>query len=233
MTPPPVLALSPHITHEALACAGGGLWFEVHAENYMVDGGPRLACSRRSARDPRCRCTASACRSPADAEPDAGASRRAQAPGRAVRAGAGIRAPRLVAPGRRAASPTCCRSRAPTKRLRASPPISAACKTRSAAQILIENPSHYLASRDHELERDQLPGRARPPHRLRLADRRQQCLRRRAQPRLRRDGVARRIPAICIGEIHLAGHSLDAEGTLLIDSHDAPVSEEVWALYER
>ncbi len=32
------------------------------------------------------------------------------------------------------------------------------------------------------------------------------------------------IPAERVGEIHLAGHSLDAEGTLLIDSHDAPVS---------
>ena len=30
------------------------------------------------------------------------------------------------------------------------------------------------------------------------------------------------IPADRVGEIHLAGHSLDAEGTLLIDSHDAP-----------
>lgn len=28
---------------EALACRAAGLWFEVHAENYMVDGGPRLA----------------------------------------------------------------------------------------------------------------------------------------------------------------------------------------------
>ena len=32
-------------------------------------------------------------------------------------------------------------------------------------------------------------------------------------------------------EIHLAGHSMD--GALLIDSHDAPVAPEVWALYER
>ena len=28
---------------EAFACEAAGLWFEVHAENYMVDGGPRLA----------------------------------------------------------------------------------------------------------------------------------------------------------------------------------------------
>ncbi len=29
--------------HEALTTVAPGLWFEVHAENYMVDGGPRLA----------------------------------------------------------------------------------------------------------------------------------------------------------------------------------------------
>jgi uncharacterized protein (UPF0276 family) len=36
-------------------------------------------------------------------------------------------------------------------------------------------------------------------------------------------------------EIHLAGHSRDPAlgDVLLVDSHDAPVSEPVWALYER
>jgi uncharacterized protein (UPF0276 family) len=31
---------------DALAATAPGLWFEVHAENYMVDGGPRLAALR-------------------------------------------------------------------------------------------------------------------------------------------------------------------------------------------
>ena len=35
-------------------------------------------------------------------------------------------------------------------------------------------------------------------------------------------------------EIHLAGHSTDPGGAaLLIDSHDAPVAEPVWTLYQR
>jgi uncharacterized protein (UPF0276 family) len=36
-------------------------------------------------------------------------------------------------------------------------------------------------------------------------------------------------------EIHLAGHSQDPDlrQALLVDSHDAPVAPEVWALYER
>lgn len=42
-------------------------------------------------------------------------------------------------------------------------------------------------------------------------------------------------PAGAIMEIHLAGHTQDPNlgAALLIDSHDAPVSDEVWALYER
>jgi uncharacterized protein (UPF0276 family) len=37
------------------------------------------------------------------------------------------------------------------------------------------------------------------------------------------------LPSARIGQIHLAGHSRD--GTLLIDTHDHPVSEKVWELY--
>ncbi|HEN8798413.1 DUF692 domain-containing protein [Pseudomonas sp. CM27] len=42
-----------------------------------------------------------------------------------------------------------------------------------------------------------------------------------------------RFPAEAIVEIHLAGYSHDADSALLIDSHDAPVSEAVWALFQR
>lgn len=40
------------------------------------------------------------------------------------------------------------------------------------------------------------------------------------------------IPADRVRQIHLAGHSAGPEG-MLIDTHDAPVCEEVWALYEQ
>jgi len=36
------LGLKPQHYDEALACPAAGLWFEVHPENYLVDGGPRL-----------------------------------------------------------------------------------------------------------------------------------------------------------------------------------------------
>ncbi|HWT50704.1 MAG TPA: DUF692 family protein, partial [Caulobacter sp.] len=37
------LGLKPQHYDDALACAADGLWFEVHPENYMSAGGPRLA----------------------------------------------------------------------------------------------------------------------------------------------------------------------------------------------
>ena len=36
------LGLKPEHHDAALACRSQGLWFEVHAENYLVAGGPRL-----------------------------------------------------------------------------------------------------------------------------------------------------------------------------------------------
>ncbi len=43
----------------------------------------------------------------------------------------------------------------------------------------------------------------------------------------------RHIPADAVGEIHLAGHSIDDGGTerILIDTHSTYVSDPVWALY--
>ncbi|HEX4300417.1 MAG TPA: DUF692 domain-containing protein [Gammaproteobacteria bacterium] len=42
------------------------------------------------------------------------------------------------------------------------------------------------------------------------------------------------IPAREVGEIHLAGHTRRElqDGTILIDSHDQPVADAVWALYD-
>lgn len=37
------LGLKPQHYDEALRCTAPGLWWEVHPENYLADGGPRLA----------------------------------------------------------------------------------------------------------------------------------------------------------------------------------------------
>ena len=43
MTPTAGLGFKPVYFEQAMACPAEGMWFEVHAENYMVGGGPRLA----------------------------------------------------------------------------------------------------------------------------------------------------------------------------------------------
>jgi len=43
MIPTAGLSFKPVHFEQAMACPAEGLWFEVHAENYMVEGGPRLA----------------------------------------------------------------------------------------------------------------------------------------------------------------------------------------------
>jgi len=48
------------------------------------------------------------------------------------------------------------------------------------------------------------------------------------------DRLLRALPAGAVGEIHLAGHAVDTDAAgapLLIDHHGAPVAEAVWALY--
>ena len=84
--------------------------------------------------------------------------------------------------------------------------------------------------------RDRFPGGARAPHGMRAAARRQQRLRRRAQPAAtRRRGVRR-----CVSRRARDGGASgrpharpDLGPALLVDSHDAPVAPEVWALYAR
>ena len=99
-------------------------------------------------------------------------------------------------------------------------------------QILIENPTHYLDLREHSWSETSFPAElARRTGCGLLIDVNNVAV---GAHNLGFDPSAGSdaIPAERVGEIHLAGHSLDAEGTLLIDSHDAPVSEDVWQLYE-
>lgn len=44
----------------------------------------------------------------------------------------------------------------------------------------------------------------------------------------------KRLPATALGQIHLAGHSMDTLGSgLILDTHDMPVTDGVWNLYEQ
>lgn len=50
---------------------------------------------------------------------------------------------------------------------------------------------------------------------------------------LKRDalGYLETFPLDAVVEIHLAGHETDPDGSLLIDTHGAPVADAVWSLY--
>jgi hypothetical protein len=231
MTPAAGIGFKPQHYPEALASPAAGLWFEIHAENYMVAGGPRLAMLEqlRSEREISLHGVGMSLAGAADPDPEHLL---------ALKQLVERFEPALVSEhlawsrldGR------CFPDLLPV-------PRTNEVLTRCAANIgrvqgalgrpiLIENPTHYLALRDHSWSETSF-----------LAE-----LARRSGCGLLIDvnNVAvgayntgfdasewlDAIPADRVGEIHLAGHSLDGEGTLLIDSHDEPVSAEVWALYE-
>ena len=96
MTPTAGLSFKPVHFEQAMACPAEGLWFEVHAENYMVDGGPRLAMLEAlRERFPLSIHGVGLSLAGAD-EPDREHLAQAQAPDRPVRAVPGVGASRLV-----------------------------------------------------------------------------------------------------------------------------------------
>jgi len=216
---------------EALAAPAAGLWFEVHAENYMVDGGPRLAMLE-TVRSERPLSLHGVGMSLAGAvPPDADHLAR-------LKLLVDRFEPELVS------------EHLAWSRLdgRCFPDLLPVPRTNEALarladnigrvqdvlgrSILIENPSHYLALRDHQWsETSFLAELARRTGCALLIDVNNVAV---GAHNLGYDPAAwlEAIPAKLVGEVHLAGHSLDKEGTLLIDSHDAAVSDDVWRLYE-
>jgi len=215
---------------EALAAPAAGLWFEVHPENYMVDGGPRLAMLERLRRDRSLSLHGVGMSPGGVADPD----REHLA---ALKRLVDRFEPELVSEhlawsrldGR------CFPDLLPVPRtneaLRRLAANIGRVQDALGREILIENPSHYLALRDHQWsETSFLAELARRTGCRLLIDVNNVAV---GAHNLGYDAAAwlEGIPARLVGEIHLAGHTLDAEGALLIDSHDAPVSDGVWELY--
>ena len=228
------LGLKPRHYEEARDCPAPGLWFEVHPENYLVDGGPRLAWLTAIRERHPVSLHGVALSLAADAPPDAVHLQR-------LRALADRIEPALVSEHlawsawRGAYHPDLL----PFPRTNEA--LARICANVSAAQdalgrrLAIENPSHYLHIDGHE--RDEIDFLSELSRRTgcgllldvnnvfvsasNLGFSPQACI----------DAF----PGEAVMEIHLAGHSRDpALGErLLVDSHDAPVSEPVWALYER
>lgn len=228
------ISLKPVHFDEALGCAAEGLWFEVHPENYMAAGGPRLRWLQAiRARHPVALHGVGLSLA-GDAEPDPAHLERLAA--LAERVGPGMVSEHLAwSAWRGAYLPDLLpfpRSHEALQRIVAN---IGRVQDRLHRRISIENPSHYLHIDGHEHEEIDF---------LRELCRRSGC-------RLLLDinnvhvsasnlqfdaaGYVDAFPGELVEEIHLAGHSQDpAHGaSLLIDSHDAPVAACVWALYRR
>jgi uncharacterized protein (UPF0276 family) len=228
------LGLKPQHFDEALSCADAGLWFEVHPENYLVDGGPRLAWLEaiRSAHPLSLHGVALSLASAAD--PDARHLDR-------LAALVDRFEPALVSEHlawstwRGAYRPDLLPVPRTTEALDRVVANVGRTQDRLRRRIALENPSHYLAFEQHEFgEVDFLAEIARRSGCALLLDVNNVFV---SARNLGYDAaqVIDAVPADLIAEIHLAGHSTDPQHgeALLIDSHDAPVAASVWVLYER
>jgi len=216
---------------EALAAPAADLWFEVHAENYMVAGGPRLAMLEavRRERPLSLHGVGMSLAGATDPDPDHLAALKRLVdrfePALVSEHLAWSRLDGRCFPDLLPVP----RTNEVLKRLAAN---IGRVQDALGREILIENPSHYLALQDHRWsETSFLAELARRTGCKLLIDVNNVVV---GAHNLGFDSAVwlDAIPAKLVGEIHLAGHTLDSEGTLLIDSHDAPVSDEVWNLYE-
>ena len=228
------LGLKPQHYEAALACPADGLWFEVHPENYMVAGGPRLAWLEAiRARHP-VSLHGVALSLAADAEPDAAHLARLRELARRIEPALvsehlawstwrGVYHPDLLPFPRTEAALA-----------RIADNVS---RTQEILQrrIAIENPSHYLHIQDHDRhEIDFLSELARRTGCGLLLDVNNVYVSARNLG-FSAESYIDEFPCDPIMEIHLAGHSPDPKlgEKLLVDTHDAPIAPAVWALYTR
>lgn len=228
------LGLKPQHFDAALASTETGIWFEVHPENYLADGGPRkalLECVR--ARHPVSLHGVSLSLA-ADAGPDKAHLARlaalvaqiepvlvsehlAWSTWRGVYLPDLLPFPRTQEALKRIASNIACTQEA------------------LGRQIAIENPSHYLRLDGHDWDEiDFLKELSNRTGCGLLLDVNNVCV---SANNLgfSAEAYIDAFPVDAVMEIHLAGHTPDPQQgkSLLIDSHDAPVTSDVWNLYER
>ncbi|MEJ8809760.1 DUF692 domain-containing protein [Variovorax ureilyticus] len=228
------LGLKPQHFDAALADRSGGLWFEVHPENYMVAGGPRLGwLDAIRARHPLSLHGVSLSLA-GDAEPDAAHLQRLEALVQRIE-------PALVSEHLAWSSwhgqhfPDLLPFPRTSEALRRVARNIECTQERLRRPIAIENPSHYLRLDGHTWDEIEfLAELARRTGCSLLLDINNVHV---AASNLgyAPDEWIDRFPAALVAEIHLAGHSRDPAlgDALLIDSHDAPIAPEVWTLYRR
>jgi uncharacterized protein (UPF0276 family) len=234
MTPTAGLSFKPQHFDAALESPAAGLWFEVHPENYMVAGGPRPAMLEALRRERPLSLHGVGLSLAADADPDPLHLSR-------LRAMVDRYEPQLVSEHlawstwRGVHNPDLLpfpRSQAALARVARNIQITQDALGRS---ILVENPSLYVDVQGHDLGEVEFLGELVRRTGCGLLVDVNNIFVSAANLGFDPFGYLDAIPAAAVGEIHLAGHSLDPElgGELLIDSHAAPVAEPVWALFER
>lgn len=217
----------------AYDCAARGLWFEVHPENYMIDGGPRLAWLETiGSRHPLSLHGVSLSLA-ADCAPDSEHLKRLKALAERVQ-------PALISEhlawstwrGQYHADllpfP---RTEDALQRIIDNIQRTQECLGR---RIAIENPSHYLQLPGHQFSEIEFLAEVSSRSGCGLLLDINNVFLSAHNMGYDANAYVDAFPGDAIMEIHLAGHSVDPGGTsLLIDSHDAPVAEPVWALYRR
>ena len=228
------LGLKPEHFDAALAEGSDGLWFEVHPENYMVAGGPRLRwLDAIRARHPVSLHGVSLSLA-GDAKPDAAHLQRLAALVQRIE-------PALVSEhlawsawdGRH--FPDLLPFPRTTEALHRIARNIECTQERLKRPIAIENPSQYLRLDAHTWDEvDFLAELARRTGCSLLLDVNNVHVSA-CNLGYAADEWLARFPAALVAEVHLAGHSRDPAlgDALLIDSHDAPIAPEVWALYRR
>jgi len=233
MTPTAGLSFKPVHYEQAMACPAAGIWYEVHAENYMVDGGPRLAMLEAlRATFPLSIHGVGLSLAGAD-EPDRDHLARLKSlsdrfePFLLSEHLAWSRHGKVSFPDLLPFP----RTNEALEIIVRNIDISQSALGR---QILIENPSLYLQLDGHEWAESLFLGELVKRTGCGLLIDVNNVFISASNLGFNPISYLDALPRGVIGEIHLAGHSPDPllGQSLLIDSHDAPISEEVWKLYD-
>lgn len=233
MTPTAGLGLKSQHYDDALACDAEGLWFEVHPENYMSAGGPRLAALEAIRARRPLSLHGVGLSLAADADPDrehlAALKRLVErfepfvvSEHLAWSTHRGMHQPDLL---------PFPRTRAALARIAGN---IGRMQDALGRQVLIENPSLYLPLTGHDLDEvDFLKALVAKAGCGLLVDVNNVFVSA-SNLGYSAEAYLDALPAEAIGEIHLAGHGMDEGGSdLLIDTHGAPAAEPVWTLYRR
>ena len=232
-TPTAGLSFKPVHFEQAMACPAAGLWFEVHAENYMVEGGPRLAMLETLRSNFPLSIHGVGLSLAGVDEPDR--DHLAKLKALSDRFQPFLLSEHLAwSRNGEVSFPDLLPFPRTDEALEVIARNIDIVQCELGRQILVENPSLYLQLEGHEwpesLFLGELAKRTGCGLLIDVNNVFVSATNLGFNPRSYLDAL----PIEAIGEIHLAGHSPDPVlgRALLIDSHDAPIAEEVWDLYD-